>query len=116
MPIRHCWVKPNAYTRKERKKDGYQNLWEDFVNAGVNESGKVADSEENDGEMGEVIFPDLQPVALVSQDQCDADTSGEDEANIENYNPAPDVWKSKESSEWKSTPLPTGKTPKKNID
>ncbi|GFO46831.1 hypothetical protein PoB_007333600 [Plakobranchus ocellatus] len=39
-----------------------------------NESGKVADIEENDGEMGNVTFHNLQPAALVSQDECDAVT------------------------------------------
>ncbi|GFO37804.1 hypothetical protein PoB_006430900 [Plakobranchus ocellatus] len=66
---------------------------EDFVNVGDNESGEVVDSEERDREMEEVTFHDLQPVALIGQDEFDAesDTLGEEEANIEEYNLAPDV-------------------------
>ncbi|GFO24935.1 PiggyBac transposable element-derived protein 4 [Plakobranchus ocellatus] len=97
-----------------------RNLWEDSMNVDDNESGEDIDSKESGGEMGEPTFHDLQPVTLEGQDASDAedadsDTSGEEEENVEESSPAPDVWKSKDGTEWRSTPLPSGKTPKKNI-
>ncbi|GFO16663.1 hypothetical protein PoB_004316800 [Plakobranchus ocellatus] len=93
-----------------------RNLWEDFVSVDINESGEVIDSEESDREMGEVTFHDLQPVALISQDESDADSdsSGRVEVNIEEDNPASDLLTSKEGTELRSTPLSTDKTLKKN--
>ncbi|GFO27779.1 hypothetical protein PoB_005428400 [Plakobranchus ocellatus] len=61
---------------------------------GDNESEELVDSEENDGEMGEVTFHDFQPVILLVAKikwDADIDISGEEEENIEECNPAPDV-------------------------
>ncbi|GFO18738.1 hypothetical protein PoB_004524300 [Plakobranchus ocellatus] len=107
-----------------------RNLWEDSMNVDDNESGEDGDndSEESGGEMEEPTFHDLQPVTLEGQDDSDAedadsDTSGEEEENVEESSPAPDVWKSKDGTdpapdvwkskdgtEWRSTPSPSGKT------
>ncbi|GFO22986.1 hypothetical protein PoB_004949100 [Plakobranchus ocellatus] len=75
-----------------------QNLREDFVNVGDNDGGEVIDSEESD-------------VTLVNQEESDtdSDTSGKEETNIEEYNPASDVWTLKEGTECICTPLPTKK-------